>query len=70
MLLYMTAPPHSFTLPDWEDEVRLWFEPSGAIHLVAHTRDHHDPVELTALDARRLARALEVAAAAADELDG
>ena len=51
-----------FVLPGWEGEVYLWGERDSSIMLVARTREHHDPVELTSEDARRLAAALEDAA--------
>ncbi|MCB9677153.1 MAG: hypothetical protein H6737_18695 [Alphaproteobacteria bacterium] len=54
----MSAPDTPWTLPGWDGEVVLWLEPDTAVMLVAHTAPHHDPVELTAADARRLAAAL------------
>ena len=58
-----------FTLPGHEGEVYLWIEQAASIMLAAKTRTHHDPVELTSADARRLARALAEAADALDRLD-
>ena len=53
-------------LPGWEDDVYLWIEQESSIMLKASTSRPGNPVELSAADARRLARMLEEAA---DELD-
>ncbi|MEZ4316685.1 MAG: hypothetical protein R3F61_04255 [Myxococcota bacterium] len=46
--------------------MRAWLEDDACILLTAGTVPHHDPVELTADDARRLAKALLELAAALD----
>lgn len=58
--------PRVRTLPNWEGDVYLWIEQESSIMFKACDADSRDPVELTADDARQLARML---IDAADELD-
>jgi hypothetical protein len=56
-------------LKDWEDEVYLWVEQESSIMLKAATGKSGDPVELSSMGAKELARLLLKAAAELDALD-
>jgi len=53
-------------LENWEEDVYLWIEQESSIMLKAAVKNYNDPVELSADDARELAKML---LDAADELD-